>query len=165
MPNLYQVSTNIKQAIDEVLSLEGDIDQQCILDTVDGIKGELEVKQKNVAAFILNTQYDINCMKDYEKSMADRRKRLEKSIEWLTGSLFSSMKLHDIAEIKTPEFSVKIKKNPTHVVVNNENLIPDEYWRVKTIKEVDKARIKEALASNIEIAGAHLENTEKLIIK
>ena len=49
-----------------------------VVDTPEGLKGTLETKSENIIKFTQNLNMTIKAMKEAEKNMADRRKKLEK---------------------------------------------------------------------------------------
>lgn len=162
MPSLYSISAETKYAIDEVMNLE-DVPENVIADTLESIGGELTEKQVNVAAYVLNLRGDVRAMKEYEETMKERRKSLEKKITWLTESIMTSMQMHNQSSVPDIELTIKRKLNPPRVVIDNDRILPTEYLRV--IKEPDKAKLKESLLAGVEILGAHIERTERLEIK
>tara|TARA_R110001632_G_scaffold125184_1_gene238405 strand:+ start:850 stop:1344 length:495 start_codon:yes stop_codon:yes gene_type:complete len=164
MPSLYELTKSTEVAINEMMALE-DVPQEVINDTIEGLQGELEVKQKGVAAYILNRGSDINAMKEYKNNMDIRIRKAEKQIESLKTALLWSFTKHHIDKLDSPELSVKLKNNPPSVVINNEGLIPENYLRKKIVTTVDKAAIKGAINSGEDIPGAHLESKQRIEIK
>lgn len=163
MHSLYHVSAETKAAIDQIMALEDDVPQEVINDTLEAVMGELEVKQASVAAYIMNVKADVEAMKNYERSVRERRQRTEKRISSLMSSLMTSMQINNQREVPSLEMSIKIKRNPAKVVITNDRLLPPEYVRI--VKEAEKAKIKEALAAGETVEGAILEHSERLEIK
>ena len=71
----------------------------------------------------------------------------------------------DKEEVVTPAFTVKLKTNPPSVIINNQELIPDEYIRTKIEQEPNKAMISAALKAGIAVGGCHLESKQTVVIK
>jgi hypothetical protein len=67
--------------------------------------------------------------------------------------------------IKCPEYVLRIKKNPPHVEIVDEEMLPPEYMRTKQVIEIDKARIKEDISADMEVPGALLVADFRLEIK
>ena len=164
MPNLYEITESTKQALDEVLTLE-DVPQEAINDTIEGLTGELEVKQTNVAAYVLNLNSDVQAMKEYNNKMVTRIKQKERLIEKLKSSLLWSFLRTGIKKVESAELTVSLRKNPPKVVINNESLIPDEFIKTKMVIDIDKSSIKKALLNGKDVSGAHLESSERIDIK
>lgn len=164
MPSLYELTESTREAIDELLALE-DIPQEAVNDTIEGLEGELQIKQRNVAAYILNRQSDIEAMKQYKNNMDKRIKQAENQIDRLKNGLLWSLKKHGKNGLELPEIAIKIKNNPPSVVINNADLIPPEYRRTKVEYVLDKNKIKESIKAGNSVSGAHLEAKERIDIK
>ena len=160
--NLYQVTAENTNAINEVLCLE-DVPQDAIKDTVEGLSGEIALKQKDVAAYMLNLESSIDEMERYKKNMETRIHIEKNKHERLKKMLLWSVMANDKKPVKTAEFTVSVRKNPAKVIVNSEDLIDARYYRVK--RELDKTKIKQDLKDGIDVPGVHLEQSESLTIK
>lgn len=184
MTSLYNITTEIKQRLDEVL--ENDWLPQTTLDTLlPAIKAEAFEKQVAVAAYILNLESDIRQIKELIEAKQSIVKSAENRTERLRSILLWSMESLKISEVKCgAEFTIKLKENPEKVEINNEALIPDEYMRIiPATKEPDKNKIKEQLKKVLvddkgapikdkngnvvreSVAGCHLVRGKKLEIK
>jgi hypothetical protein len=69
--------------------------------------------------------------------------------------------------VKAPTFTVKFRKLPPLVVIDNQDILPKEYIRITPeIKEPDKKKLLEDLTSGIKVEGASLKtDRRKLEIK
>ena len=160
---LYEISAEYKTALDHLQSLvdSGDIDEQTMIDTLDGLDGDMREKCINTAAVFKNYEADIKAMKEAEANIAQRRKSLESQINWLKNYLKTNMERTEITEISSPYFAIKIKKCPPSVVVDGE--VPDDFMKI--VKNPDKAAIKQAIKDGEDIDFAHLEQGTRLEIK
>lgn len=163
--SLYQIANEYQQVVDALL--DSDLDEKTLADTIESIGGELETKAVNVAMFIRNIEASADQIKLAEKAMYERRKALENKAESVKRYLFENMKLAGVTKIECPYFALTIKKNPPSVVIDDLALIPTEYkiFTPPPPPSPDKAAIKAALQSGIEIDGAHIEQNERLEIK
>lgn len=143
---------------------EGEIDEQVLLDTIEGIEGEIEEKANNYARVRLSLLGDINTLKTEEKRLNEKRKALESNVDKLEKTLFNTMKLTNKEVIKTPYFTFRIAKNPKSLVIDRADLIPSEYL-IEQAPAVDTKALKEALKNGMEFDFAHLEQGESLRIK
>tara|TARA_R110000787_G_scaffold21425_2_gene63364 strand:+ start:63 stop:560 length:498 start_codon:yes stop_codon:yes gene_type:complete len=162
MTSLYQLNHSTQADIEEVMAMEG-VDQQTINDTIEGLRGDLEVKQKGVAAYILNREFDITAMKEYKNNMDVRIKKAEKQIKSLKDALLWSFTKYHIDKLPCHEFTVTLKNNPPSVVINNEELIPESYLNKKIVTTVNKSEIGKALKSGVDVPGARLDTDKKRI--
>ena len=74
LPVLYEIAKDYRDALEELTELE----DEAVVDTLEGLKGTLEAKSENIIKYTQNLKSTINAMKEAEKNMAERRKRLEK---------------------------------------------------------------------------------------
>ena len=163
---LYELTDNFKQAerdLNEML-YSGEIDEQTVTDTSDGIRGEIEEKAKNVAMYIGNIESTAKAIKEQEKAMSERRKRLEAQAEGIRRYLKDKMQECEISKIECPFFTMSIKKNPPKLVIDESQLDRNYTEAVITYKP-KKDVIKQELKAGNEIQGARLEQGTRLDIK
>ena len=143
-----------------------DLDEQTILDTLEAESGDLVEKGKNVAAVFRNLESDAKQIKEAEEQLYARRKALEKRAANLKQYLLNRMTISGIQKIECPWFSVSIKNNPESVQVDDESLIPRDYFReIPATFQLDKNLVKAAIKDGFEVPGAHLARTTRLDIK
>jgi hypothetical protein len=157
---LYELATQYKDFFDNL----DDLPEEAIQDTLEGLTGEIQVKGQNVAAYFQNVEADIEAMKEAEKRIAARRKPMENKVKWLKEYLKLNMERCEITEISCPEFTVKIKKNPPKLVIDNEAALPSKYSSEKVTIVIDNAQIKKDLKTET-VEGAHLEQGTRLDVK
>lgn len=153
MTTLYELTGEYQEAFHAMI--EADMDEQAIADTLEGLQGAIEDKGRNVAAFFLGLQGDVDAMKEAEKRMATRRKALENRIEQMKDYLRSGMVKAGIKKISCPEFSVSIGKPSEVLEVTNEDLIPSTYFKPQAPK-LDKTLLKKDLKAGSHFEGAQL---------
>ena len=159
---LYEVADVYLRALERLQ----DSEEQATQNMLDSLEGALEVKATNVAAYAQNLEAEVNAIQEAIDKMIARRQAAKKRIEWLRHYLKTNMDRCGITEIKSPEFVLKIKKNPPMVVIDEQSMIPLQFMRViPETKEVDKMALKEALKTGEVIPGAHLETQTRLEIK
>jgi len=66
------------------------------------------------------------------------------------------MEASGIKKIECPLFSISLAKGQEVVSITDENLLPDEYVRVKTEISPNKIALKNALKDGKEVPGAEL---------
>ena len=161
--SLYEISNDYLIACDDLMSREDDFSPQVIADTLEGMKGDVQVKCTNVAAYYKNIQRECEAMREYEVKMQARRKALEAKAEHLKIYLESSMIKCGISKITSPEFTLSIRKRPKSVFIDDASLIPECYTRMSITP--DKVKIKAELGMGGNIPGVHLESSQGLVIK
>ena len=160
MPNLYELSADYRDALKELIDLE----DEAVVDTLDALKGELQIKAVNVAKYAENLKAAAKAIKEAEARMKQRRTAIENRAKHLTIYLKNNMEAAKIMRIETPEFVLSIQKNPPAVEIYDEENIPAEFRREKIIKSIDKPKLKAALAVG-SVPGANLVRGTRLVIK
>ena len=162
MSNIYELANNY----DEVLTMlyDEDVDEQMILDTLEGIEGEIEDKADNYAKIIKELEAKQNARKEEAKRLTESAKVFENRVKALKSNLFNAMKQTGKTKFATDLFTFNIVKNGGLQKITIEGEVPEEY--TKTIVETDTDKIREALEEGKELAFAHLEpRGESLRIK
>ena len=143
-----------------------DLDEQTILDTLEGESTDLVEKGKNVAAIFRNLESDAKQIKEAEQQLSERRKAIEKRAEQLKNYLKTNMEVASISKIECPWFIVSIAQNQEAVTVDDESLIPRDYFKeIPATYQLDKALVKQAIKDGYEVPGARLTRGTSLRIK
>ena len=164
MTALFILAQEHRALADKLHNLE--LDDQTIADTLEAEGGDLVEKGKNVAAVFRNLESDANQIKEAEKQLAERRKAIEKRAESLRNYLKTNMEVAGITKIECPWFVVSIAQNPEAVTVEDESLIPRDYFKeIPATYQLDKALVKQAIKDGFNVPGAHLSRGTSLRIK
>lgn len=163
MSSLYELKENYKKISD--MLYEEEMDEQCILDTLESIEGEIEDKADNYAKIIKNLIASANAKKEEAKQMQEKAKLEENRANLLKTRLEEIMRETGKIDFKTSLFSFKIQKNgglaPLWIDEDYSN-IPQKFLKV----EPDNTRIRQAIDSGMEVHFAHYEERkESLRIK
>ncbi|KAE9633738.1 hypothetical protein GND95_08780 [Defluviitalea raffinosedens] len=162
MSSLYELTNDFERVINMLYDPE--VDEQTIFDTLESIEYEIELKAENYAKMIKNLEADVAGLKAEEQRISDRRKSIENKIKWLKANLENSMKTTGRTKFRTALFSFSIQKNPPSLVIEDETVIPKEYF-IPQPDIIDKSKLKEALKSGQVIPGAILVQEESLRIR
>ena len=164
MSTLYELTSEFRQVLD--MAEDTDIDPQVIADTLEGIEGEIEYKADGYAKVIRQLEADSAALKAEEERMAKRRKSIDANIARMKQSLQMAMQTTGKTKFKTDLFSFGIRKNPASVIIDNSDMIPEEYL-IQQEPKINKAAIRDLLKiDNGELCDwAHLEQSESLSIR
>ena len=154
MSRLYELKENYKQIAN--MLYEEEIDEQCILDTLESIEGEIEEKADNYAVIIKELLGDAEICKQEKLRLEARQKSFENRAKLLRDKLQEVMLETGKTKFKTAKFSFGIQKNggltPLWVDEDYSN-IPQKYLKV----EPDNTKIRQALDTGENIIFAHYE--------
>jgi len=161
LPVLHEIAHEYNQALVELT----DIEDEAVIDTLDSLKGTLEAKSENVIKYTQNLDATIVAMKDAEKAMAERRKKLERRSGDIKEYVKRVMDSNGITKIETVHFDLTIKKNPPKVEVEDYALVPTNYFKQSISETFQRDKAKKALQNGEEIEGVKLVQATRLDIK
>lgn len=166
---LYQL-TNEYLALAEKLA-DGDFDAATVADTIEasGITDELAVKAQGIE-FVARGAEAHHAAIDAEIARLQALKaQRDKVAAGLRDYLKVNMERAGIEKIECPLFKISIKKNPPAVEIFDQLSLPAEYWRTPEPKPPvpapDKAAIKAALQSGVDVIGARLVQATRLEVQ
>ena len=160
---LYEVNHMIVDLKNKLAS--GELDEQTVQDTLEGVLPIMQEKAKNISAMILNLQSDVRELKLAEERIMKRRKSAEKSAKWWLDHLLHSMETCDVNEIKTDEFVAKLQRNPVKVVIDDIDNLPTKYVTQKVTLSAKKKSLREALQAGEKIEGVELLKSNRVAFK
>ena len=156
MSKLYELKENWKQVAD--MLYEEEIDEQCILDTLESIEGEIEDKADNYAIVIKELLADAKICKEEKQRLENRQKSFENRANLLKSKLEEVMRETGKTKFKTARFSFGIQKNGGLAplwITEDINIIPEHFIK----KEPDNTKIRQALEEGKELVFAHYEES------
>ena len=123
----------------------------------------IEDKADNYAVIIADLNAQEAKLKTEIDRLTKRRQTLINNDDRMKQSLQQAMETVGKEKMKTDYYSYTIQKNPPKLVLDDEEIVPEDYFVTK--RELDKALLKDALKAGQEVRGAHLEQTESLRIR
>lgn len=141
----------------------GEISQEQFAESLMKVEENKIKKCGNAICYLNMLKHNIENMKAEEKRINTMRKSLEsrtKNIEEIFTYVLSKM---GDKEVITRYGIMKIRKNRPSVVIDDETKIPAKYTTQKITITPDKTKIKKAIQNGKKVAGAHIEQGEKLV--
>lgn len=165
MASLYELQGEYLQLLNMLEDPE--VEEQIVLDTLEGIDYELEIKAENYAKIIKELEGTVEVIKTEQKRLSDKKSKLEANVKRLKDNLQEAMTATGKTKFKTDLFSFSIQKNggalPVIVDVDTAEL-PDEL--VQITEKPDLKAIAKFLEEHPESKLAHYgERGESLRIK
>lgn len=162
MSSLYDLGQNYEAVLNMIY--DEDIDEQMILDTLEGIEGEIEDKADGYAKIIRELETKKEARKVEAKRLTDSAKVFENRVNNLKKNLFNTMKQTGKTKFSTNLFSFNIVTNGGKQSLTIDGDVPEEYTKTKI--ENDTEKIRQALENGEDLPFAHLEpRGESLRIK
>lgn len=163
MLKLHQL-TDLGLSIQEQIENNPDYDiSKALID----FQGEFNDKVISLGMVYRNIITESEVYKTESKRLSEKANSLEKRAEGLRVYVEQQMELLGIEAIKGSTFTVRFRKLPPLVVIDNQDILPKEYIRITPeVKEPDKKKLLEDLTSGIPVSGASLKtDRRKLEIK
>ena len=160
---LYQLADDYLSAFDTLTEM--DMPPEVVNDTLESMRGDIQVKATNVGMFIRNLESMAESIREAEKQMASRRKAIEARAKQIEDYLLYNMQRTEISRIESPYFAIIRKMNPPKVVLHG--AVPDEFLRhpEPPPPEADKKAIAEYIKAGNSPDWAELVQTERVEIK
>jgi hypothetical protein len=162
---LFEISNEYESILDQTFDKEtGEINDKAIA-MLNEIKSDIKDKGIAVASFIKNMDAEREAISNAKKMMAEREARLTSRVNYLTSYLQANMERCGINELSCAYFTVKLKKCPVSVFIENEKDIPEEYKKKKEEISLDKIKLKEHIQAGVVVPGASLKQNLRLEIR
>lgn len=165
MSTLYELTGEYLHLLQ--LLEDPEVEDQIVMDTLESIDFELEIKAENYAKIIKELEGDVEVIKVEKKRLSDKQTKLEANIKRLKDNLQAAMVETGKTKFKTELFSFSIQKNggalPVIVDVDTSEL-PDEL--VQITEKPDLKAIGDYLKEYPDSRWAHFgERGESLRIR
>lgn len=132
-----------------------DDDEQAFLDTLEALKGELEVKAGGYTHVIKQLEMEAKECDNVIANFKAKKEVRENHIKRMKEALMEAMDAAGVESIPAGEYTLKIAKNGGLQPLKIDGEVPDNYKKV--IYEDDKDLIRKALNDGEELEFAHLE--------
>ena len=164
---LYELTSDYLKVLE--MADDPEVDEEVFQDTLESIGGLIEVKAESYARVIKELERkqsiihaDAESFKaEYDRKI-DREKKIGNRIDRIKRHLSNSMIVTGKTKFDTDNFKFYIKKTQS-TIIDDEEAVPDEFCKF-TRKPV-LTDIKTAINEGKEVAGAHLETKEGVVIR
>ena len=149
----------------------GEIPEDAVADTLDGIEGEFDQKVDNIACLIKELRLEAQAIKEEADRLTARQRQKQAAADRLAQYLQAHMQAMGKGKIETARNRITIKKNPASCKILDEDTVlgflqlhgmADCYKQETTIK---KRELLMRLKDGEEIPGAALDVGERIEIK
>lgn len=149
----------------------GEIPEDAVADTLDGIEGEFDQKVDNIACLIKELRLEAQAIKEEADRLTARQRQKQAAADRLARYLQAHMQAMGKGKIETARNRITIKKNPVSCKILDEDTVlgflqlhgmADCYKQETTIK---KRELLMRMKDGDEIPGAELDVSERIEIK
>ena len=138
------------------LMTDPEVDEDVLLDTLEGLEGEIEVKAEGYLNVMDRISMEITACEKQVDEWTQRLKVRQNRLKSLKTRIVAAMDAINMKELNAGDRIFKIQANGgvQPMEVDKEN-VPDSYQRI--IYEPDMVKIRKALEDGTELSFAHLE--------
>ena len=132
------------------------IDEETLRDTLEGISDLPEA----LAAVVRSYLEDLMVAAALGMRIGDmqtRLSRIEDRVEKKRATITSVMEKADLKKLEQPDFTASLRAVPPGLLVSDEKLIPEDYWKPQPAK-LDKRGLLAALNGGASVPGVGLGN-------
>ena len=166
---LYEMTTAYKAFLTAVEN--GDIPEEAIADTLEGIESSIDEKIDNIACMLKSLAAEEAAIKAEEERLAQRRKSKANLQDRLKNYLSDMLLAMGKTEFENPRHKISFRKTPGKVVFDDEKAFIE--WAMLNADSllnygkptVDKTAIKVALTNGAELNGVRIESGQSMTIK
>lgn len=158
---LYELNEQL-QAIDSLLadSIDGETNE--ILESArEQLLSDINIKVEHILEYIAHCKSRVDYFKAEETRIANKRKSVEKRIEYLKGMVMGQMKQNGLQKAEYGTYNVSIAKAPAKIVLTDDaaELLPDSLCSISRVP--NKTAIKEYMGDDTELA---IEIDNRLVV-
>jgi hypothetical protein len=163
---LYEVADDFIRAVAE-LTERDDLPAEVVNDTLAAVKGDLEVKATNVAAFVRNVEIEAEGLAQRAKDLQARAKRAKTLADGMKAYLARELLRCDVKEVKHDGLRVCLAKNPPAVEIVDAAKVPEDFMRTPAAPppEPDRDAISKALKAGLDVEGCRLLQSYRVKIE
>lgn len=162
---LYELSEQYAQLMEAIEN--GEIPEEAIADTLEGLTGDFDEKADNIACIIKNELAIADRIKYESDQMYDRMTAHKNRAKFLKEYLSKQMQHAGRKKIETARNCISFRPSTRTVIDDEKYLVREhpDYCESTIAYKVNKTAVRDALKSGQEIKGAHLEQSLNIQIK
>lgn len=165
---LYELVNELNELYE--LSDLGEVPEEVIKDTLEGLQGEINDKAESIALTVKQLLADAAAIKAEEARLSERRKQKEATAESIKNYLSEMLQRANIPSLETAKCKLTFRTSKAVEFADESKFIAwaqenaDQYLTYAAPK-ASKTAVKEALASGIEVPGAQIVEKKNIQIK
>lgn len=165
MTTLYQISQEYMAVLEGGMVVDEETGEIIFDDTdLDDLQAAFEDKLEACALYLKNLESDAEAIKAEEKSMADRRRVIERKADRMKRYVRDCVGDMDGQRFETPKVALSMRRSKI-VDVWDCDEVPEKYLVRKQTVQPDKKAIKKAIESGENIPGAAIVENWSLQVK
>ena len=162
---LYEIAAEYQAFLDAVEA--GEIPEEAIGDTLDGIVGEFDQKADNIACAIKGYMAESEAIKKEEGALRERRDSKMRKVDQMKHYLSEQMQKMGKKKLETERNLLSFRKSTALIIENEEDFKQrhGDLCKQEVVVSIPKKEITDRLKAGEEISGAVLQERQNLQIK
>jgi hypothetical protein len=160
MSKLYELNQSWLTISD---MLEDNPTNETLQETFQAIQNSIEVKLEYLVKLRREHEANADKFKMEKDYFAKKQKVEENKATRLKEFLEYQLNLMGTKKAKAGLFTLALQKNPPSLQIDDEDIVPEEFWKIK--KDVDKTELKKWIADGNEVEGIRLVSSESLRVR
>lgn len=149
--------------LQQLVETSDELTPEMIADTLEGIEGAMGDKLDAAYSHVRNLEGLAKTVDDEIKRLGDRKKSFENRAKQIRQYVLMCLLASGQDKLKTTTNTFTAAKGRASVIIDNQDLLPDELVTVQTLVAPDKKAIQEAIENGVEVKGAHIEIGERTL--
>ena len=158
MRPLYEINADLDALLDSIDPETGEIDG----DALTALTMERQEKLEGMALKLKNLAAEAEMIKAEEKTLAERRKAVERNRDSLKAYLMRSL---DGETLKTAKVAISYRTSKSVEIDEDKFFANPDMRYLRQITEINKDEIKRALTAGEEVPGAALVEKQNMVLK
>lgn len=163
--HLFELNEKFDAIVAMIEDDDNEIDEQVLIDTLESIELDRDLKLDNIATLIERNNAYANAYAEKQKKLQAAKKQLQTANKRLQWYMTQAMDQAGMKELKTENHMLRPRNYQASVVVDDTSAIPEQYMVTKTTVAPDKTAIYKAIKAGEDVPGAHTEPNRKTVIK
>lgn len=139
---LYALSDSYAQLLALLDDAEDPASETELNQELDALDGQIREKSEGIAGLVRELEWRARARKDEARRLAERAQSDERKALWLRAYLLANMQAMGIARIESVRFTLTLRDNPPSAELVDLEQVPEEFRRVITKIEADKAAVQ-----------------------
>ena len=168
MSNLNLIKYELKEINNIINFLDNQnnkLDEQTINDTKESVSLLLEEKSDQLELLLKDLELKAEKCKEIADFYTKKAKQANEKKKALKELILGTMQKLGTKKIETVTGTFTIRNNNPSLVIDDKSLIPAKFVTMIQSDKIEKEEIKKAIKNGEEIAGAHLETSQSLLVR
>lgn len=160
MPKLYELAEEYRLLSEQLENME-DIDQQTVIDTLEGSTQLMDIEEKTAAIIrmVKNWESEIPAYDEEIKRLTETKKAIDNRVKSVKTYLKGCLEAAGLKEVKIGVFNARLQNNSRgSVIVDNPKLVPAKYIDIIPQQQItNNDRLYQDLKIGLKVPGVRYE--------